>query len=285
MAKVERYLSLGAGVQSSVLALLIERGQFGKPGEDAPALAVFADTGSEPPDVYEHLAWLESELTQIEVVKVGERNLFDDALNGLTGEKHQHVRGGGDLPVYALTSDGKGVLSPRQCTNRYKIHPLESYIRERFGQPRPGKLHIETWTGISLDEVFRVKDDKRKSWKRVFPLVDNKIRRSDCEAWFAREYPGRNLPRSACFFCPFRSSEDWVEIKTKHPKLFAQAERLDNAIRTQNLTSGISANFLHRRLLPLAEAVELDRKYIAAQDAQMTFPSQFMEECLGVCAI
>ena len=50
-----RSLSLGAGVQSTVLALMAERGEYGLP---KPDVAVFADTGWEPPSVYEHLDWL-----------------------------------------------------------------------------------------------------------------------------------------------------------------------------------------------------------------------------------
>lgn len=50
-----RVLSLGAGVQSSTLALMSARG-------DLPRLdyAVFADTGWEPARVYAWLDWLET---------------------------------------------------------------------------------------------------------------------------------------------------------------------------------------------------------------------------------
>ena len=59
-----RALSLGAGVQSSVLALLLSRSdpcllELGYPKPDA---AVFADTGWEPEYVYRHLDWLEEQL-------------------------------------------------------------------------------------------------------------------------------------------------------------------------------------------------------------------------------
>lgn len=52
-----RVLSLGAGVQSTTLALLAVEGVLPKP--DA---AVFADTGWEPRRVYDHLDRLESVL-------------------------------------------------------------------------------------------------------------------------------------------------------------------------------------------------------------------------------
>ena len=53
-----RILSLGAGVQSSTLALMIEKGEI--PMVDA---AIFADTMGEPKAVYTHLNWLEKQLS------------------------------------------------------------------------------------------------------------------------------------------------------------------------------------------------------------------------------
>ena len=57
---VYRALSLGAGVQSSVLALLLSRSdpRLAENGYPKPDIAVFADTGWEPDYVYRHLDWL-----------------------------------------------------------------------------------------------------------------------------------------------------------------------------------------------------------------------------------
>jgi hypothetical protein len=51
-----RALSLGAGVQSTTLALLAAHGEIGP----MPDCAIFADTGWEPAAVYRHLEWLTS---------------------------------------------------------------------------------------------------------------------------------------------------------------------------------------------------------------------------------
>ena len=51
-------LSLGAGVQSSTLALMAAKGEI-KP---MPDCAIFADTGAEPQGVYDYLDWLEKQL-------------------------------------------------------------------------------------------------------------------------------------------------------------------------------------------------------------------------------
>ena len=49
-------ISLGAGVQSTTMALMAAHGEI----EPMPDCAIFADTGDEPQAVYDHLAWLMS---------------------------------------------------------------------------------------------------------------------------------------------------------------------------------------------------------------------------------
>ena len=49
-------ISLGAGVQSTTMALMAAHGEI----TPMPDCAVFADTQAEPKAVYEHLAWLMS---------------------------------------------------------------------------------------------------------------------------------------------------------------------------------------------------------------------------------
>ena len=51
-------ISLGGGVQSSVMALMANEGEFGR----LPDCAIFADTRWEPPSIYEHLEWLAGQL-------------------------------------------------------------------------------------------------------------------------------------------------------------------------------------------------------------------------------
>ena len=51
-------ISLGAGVQSSTMALMAAHGEI----TPMPDCAIFADTGAEPRKVYEWLDWLEKKL-------------------------------------------------------------------------------------------------------------------------------------------------------------------------------------------------------------------------------
>ena len=70
-------LSLGAGVQSSTMALMATKGVYDIP---KPDFAVFADTQAEPQSVYDHLDWLEGEL-DFEVVRSSYGNLKENVMN------------------------------------------------------------------------------------------------------------------------------------------------------------------------------------------------------------
>ena len=82
-----RSLSLGAGVQSTVLALMAERGEYDLP---KPDVAVFADTGWEPPSVYEHLDWLQEQLS-FELVRVNSGNIKDNILRGTSPDGNNYL--------------------------------------------------------------------------------------------------------------------------------------------------------------------------------------------------
>jgi 3'-phosphoadenosine 5'-phosphosulfate sulfotransferase (PAPS reductase)/FAD synthetase len=63
-------ISLGAGVQSSTMALMAARGQI----EPMPDYAIFADTQAEPKHIYSWLDWLETQLP-FPLIRVTKGNL------------------------------------------------------------------------------------------------------------------------------------------------------------------------------------------------------------------
>lgn len=73
-------LSLGAGVQSSVLALMSESGELGLKFD----CAIFADTGWEPPEVLEYLNWIESRVS-FPIYRVSKGNIFEDMVSHAIG--------------------------------------------------------------------------------------------------------------------------------------------------------------------------------------------------------
>ncbi|AMS45394.1 hypothetical protein FHS67_005214 [Aminobacter aminovorans] len=83
-----RVLSLGAGVQSTTLALLAAQGIVG-PMRDC---AIFADTGWEPASVYAHLRWLMSaNVLPFPVYIVSAGNIRDNLLDASGGERWASV--------------------------------------------------------------------------------------------------------------------------------------------------------------------------------------------------
>ena len=68
-------ISLGGGVQSSVMALMASGGAFGQ----LPDCAIFADTHWEPPSLYTHLDWLTERLGFPLYVVDNGRSLREDA--------------------------------------------------------------------------------------------------------------------------------------------------------------------------------------------------------------
>ena len=111
-------ISLGGGVQSSVMALMASAGAFGR----VPDCAIFADTKWEPPSIYEHIEWLEDRLSFPLYVVDNGRSLREDvkALSNHSGNT-RYI----DIPVYLKGRDGQGDgIGRRQCTDSYKIRPI-----------------------------------------------------------------------------------------------------------------------------------------------------------------
>lgn len=288
-ARVFRVLSLGAGVQSSVLALRLSRGDeaLAELGYPKPDLAVFADTGWEPGYVYEHLDWLKSQL-DFPLVRVSAGSIKENVRRAKTVSGHDFV----DVPFYVVNPDGtKGVLW-RQCTSHYKIQPIHREVRWRAGgvprKPFPTDVHVEMWLGISVDEIARMKPSREWWIKHRWPLVDIDVSRSDCLQWFAEEYPGRMLPRSACVICPYHSNQSWLDMKRSDPGSYDQAVRFDRWLRksadnpVRRIVEG--RPYLHPSRQPL-ESVVAKMERSAPQDQSVGAGDQFNNECEGMCGV
>lgn len=139
-----RVLSLGAGVQSTTLALMAAHGHFGPLD-----CAMFADTCWEPAAVYEHLRWLMSPNVPpfSGPCRLGRK----------PARKSPHAADGkrwASIPASTRTVDRRGNVSigiiRRQCTTTAKIEPIRRKVRELAGTRRsiPSSLNgLESpWT-------------------------------------------------------------------------------------------------------------------------------------------
>ena len=157
-------LSLGAGIQSTTLALLLD--QEALEGCEKPQWALFADTVSEPPHVYETLDWLQERISY-PIVRTSWGNLAKNTWKAIAGmpvpERGHHQPGYIDLPVFSETGIGR-----RQCTGVYKVAPIKREIR-RLAQSAPPHLTATQYLGISSNETRRAKPAKEAWITNRFP--------------------------------------------------------------------------------------------------------------------
>ena len=255
--KTLRVLSLGAGVQSSTLALMIHKGKI--PMVDC---AIFADTQAEPPKVYEWLKFIKKTVSY-PVHIVTWRNLEKDVLDASQGEYQAFT-----IPFYTKNKETgqKGMLM-RQCTADYKIKPVTKKVRELLGYKKGERVDlkevkVEMLLGISTDELRRMRMNRLRYIDNQYPLINNfGMSRQDCIAWMKDN--GYPMPaKSACYFCPFHSQSTWKEIKENDPELFQKAVEMDKKIRDQEKykikNKYKDELYLHRSCEPLDKALEDD---------------------------
>ena len=242
-------ISLGAGVQSSTMSLMAAHGEI----TPMPDAAIFADTQAEPKAVYEWLDWLEKQLP-FPVYRVSKGNLAAEnmrvRISKRTGNAYRKIY----IPSYGPTGP-----MPRKCTHDFKLVPLYQKARE-------WKQRVNFWIGISLDESWRMKPALRGWAENLFPLVEKKLRRSDCLRWMvAHDYP--EPPRSACYFCPYHSDSEWRGLTEDEFLMAVEFEK--------TLPEG---EFLHRSRIPLDQvdfSTDEDRGQL----------NLFNNECEGMCGV
>ncbi len=100
MANVKHIISLGAGVQSSTMALMAAHGEI----TPMPDAAIFADTQAEPASVYQWLEWLELHLP-FPVYRVTAGSLTDNALEMRT-TKDGRLYSRTNIPFFTRNPDG-----------------------------------------------------------------------------------------------------------------------------------------------------------------------------------
>ena len=294
-----RALSLGAGVQSTTMALMAAHGEI----EPAPDCAIFADTGWEPKSVYDHLAWLMSpNVLPFPVYIVSAGNIREQLIVASAGRRWASipafaktvVPAGSEAPVFDEDEEGYLIeigqrrtttetvsigMIRRQCTTEFKIGPIRRKVRELAGLTRkrsPDDAVVEQWIGISTDEIIRAKPSFEKWQIKRFPLIEKRMSRQDCLGWLRRhDYP--DPPKSACIGCPFHDDARWRFMRDHDPVAWADAVGVDRAIRkgVRGLRGEV---FLHRSAVPLDE-VDLST---SADFGQLDL---FGNECEGICGI
>lgn len=264
-------ISLGAGVQSSAMALMAAAGEIGP----MPHCAIFADTQAEPASVYAWLDWLEKQLP-FPVHRVTKGNLEEASLRVRTSEGGKNYTKHA-IPAFITDGAANGLMM-RQCTADFKIEVIVrevARIRKGLGKPR-----VIQWIGISRDEMRRMKAARVSYIENHWPLVMMGIERRHCLEWMERKgFP--KPPRSSCRFCPYHSDDEWRRLRDEEPAEFQAA--CDYEPKLQLAMAQVSnfrgTPFLHRSLKPLKE-VDFDAKPSNGGQGDL-----FLNECEGMCGV
>ncbi len=258
-------ISLGAGVQSTTMALMAAHGEI----TPMPDCAIFADTQDESAATYRHLEWLCS------VLPFPVHRLTRGHLSAALFAGDDMAR----IPAFVKA----GGIANRQCTRNFKIRVIRRGIRTALGLDgrsyiAPGA--VQQWVGISIDEADRMKPTGVKFMVNRFPLVDMRMNRWACARWLEKNY-NRVAPKSACVYCAFQSNEQWLQRTWEFPDEHAKAVAVDAALRTpENIARFRGELFLHPTRRPLSEI-----DFAAQLEAQQRQGDLFSNECSGICGV
>lgn len=274
-------LSLGAGVQSSTLALMAAGGEVGP----MPQAAVFADTGDEPALVYEWLEWLTPRLPFPVVRAKNETSLSEHIFAA--------IESGGRVsnpPLFTRpegAAEVEGILT-RDCTRDFKVAVIQRAVRAVMRE-HDAKSVVQ-WIGISLDEIVRMKPSRVAYSTHRWPLIELHMSRHDCLRWMEKNgFP--RPPRSACVYCPHHANSEWRRMKDEHeailrdtpdavgPTDWQRAVMFDAKIRT-GIHKVRAKCFVHRDCVPLPE-VDLSTDNERGQGVLAGFGN----ECEGLCGV
>ncbi len=141
---------------------------------------------------------------------------------------------------------------------------------------------IQSLIGISLDEAQRMKDSRIPWMENLYPLIDD-LGWARMNCWeYLQSFNLGEPPKSACYVCPYRSDESWLNMKEKDPDAFESAcnfERKVQEMDGRREYKGVP--FLHRAMVPLAE-VDFAARINKPEFEQ---PSLFGDECEGMCGV
>ena len=259
-------ISLGAGVQSSTMALMAAQEAI----TPMPDCAIFADTGWEPQAVYEWLEYLEGSLP-FPVHRVSAGDLIED-VEIRTSKKSGKTYLKNSIPFWTDTDGKKGALL-RKCTRDYKLDPIRK-LQRTFGKDKNQVI----WIGISTDEAHRMKPSTESWITNRFPLMEERMSRGDCLAWLDKNY-FPEPPRSACIFCPYHSNGEWSNLQKNWPDEFQKAAEIESQLQKLYKQAEVTTAdniYLHDSLFSLDE--------IDFNETQGQL-NLFGNECEGMCGV
>jgi hypothetical protein len=219
----------GGGVNSGAMALaLLERGIV-------PDFQLFADTGGERPQTYEHIEMLSQYLHEkggfplIQTVRNRSKKWGDVSLEEEC------------LRTSSLPSIAYGW---KKCSEKWKARPQNAALRldpRARAEWKAGRKIVKL-IGYDAGEMRRAKYPIDKRYECEYPLIEFGMFREECEEILARH--GMKVGKSSCFFCPSHTKSQILTLAAEHPDLAARALHIEQKAKPGLIT----VNGLGRRL-------------------------------------
>lgn len=230
--------SFGGGVQSAAIAVLILKHKL-----PIPDISVIADTGREMQSTWDYMnEVIQPALSKIDItIQVISHDVSKTDLYSKSGK---YVL----LPAYTHSrKTGLPSKMPTWCSGDWKRDVVRRYIKSI------GVTETDMWLGISTDEIERMKDTGLMWLTHVYPLIELvPMNREQCIK-IVEDYGWPTPPKSRCWMCPNQSHSMWKEMRSDSPDEFNKAVQLEQEIQLFD-----SSVYLHKSLLPLSNAVQLD---------------------------
>lgn len=247
-----RCFSYGGGVQSTAALVLAARREIDYP------LFIFANTGddSEDPRTLNYvrnvaLPYAKQHGIVIQVIKRYGPTLYQE----LTTTDRDLI----PWQIKMTRSEaryGDAMALSRTCTSDWKIKAIAA-IQAWLGATKD--TPAITGQGISLDEMQRMRTSSGIAHQVLdYPLIKRRLDRQDCRNIIA----GAGLPipsKSACWFCAFKSLNEWRRMRRDEPELFGKAVELERSKSAARVARGQEPIFFHRKLQPLDVLTETDQ--------------------------
>ncbi|WP_444961510.1 phosphoadenosine phosphosulfate reductase [Nocardiopsis sp. M1B1] len=241
-----KVVSYGGGVQSTALLVLAAQRRIDY------RIFLFANVGddSEHPATLEYLRQVAAPFAAKHGLEIKQlaKTRRDGTTETLMGQLIKPEARSIPIPVRMHN----GAPGRRACTADFKIKVVGRWLRTQgVTAAAPADVAI----GISLDEIHRANRRRAEEYERIeYPLLDLGLRRADCEQIISEA--GLPVPpKSACFFCPFKTVGSWRQQRLEEPELFAKSVRLEKVINERRRLLGRDEVFLSRYGRPLDEAI------------------------------
>ncbi len=215
-------VSLSGGKDSTaMLLLMIERGM-------PIDMVLYADTGMEFPEMYDHLKKLDDYLFEQRGIHIsvlrhpdGFEYLMFDEPKTKPRSVEKRIRLG-----ISLNGNGWPGIRVRWCTGALKTKLIDKEVKRLKGEL--GAIH---YVGIAADEAWRCKGEK-------YPLVEWGITEAEAlQICYDRGYDFGGLyevyHRASCWCCPFQRISELRKLRVHHPELWQKLLELDLRARAQ----------------------------------------------------